>query len=335
MGNRDNRSFNNIRHSNCDKRRQKRKQSRLVLLAMATVVLLLALVLVIFAICSIVDAIGAKVKGDPSGGTTPTTGQVQYTQAVLPNTQLTRGELIVVNRDHACPDNLTGLVNIYDNRGKIDGNNFYQLTSQKETDTYTPLLQKSAFDAFEAMMREHYNIFNDKSVLISSAYRAYRHQAALGSSITAGHSDHHTGYTLALRCYEGGAQSDLPLTHWLYSNCYKYGFIMRYPGDKENVTGVSDYAHCFRYVGTPHAYYITNNGLCLEEYVALLQGYTQSNPLQITDHNQKSYLVYYTSAAEGDITTLQVPSNYNYTVSGDNVGGFIVTVDLSSPISAE
>ena len=336
MGNRDNRSFNNIRHSNRDKRRQKHRQSRLVLLAMAAVVLLLALVLVIFAICSIVDAIRSRPEKPGENPGPSSTGQVVYTQATLANSQVNAGELVVVNAQHSYPDNVAGLINIYDNRGKIDGSNLYQLTSTRETATFTPLIHQTAFNAFEEMMREHYNIFNEGSVVITSAYRAYKHQSGLSSSIAAGYSDHHTGYTLALKCFENGAQTDLPLTHWLYSNCSKYGFIIRYPGDKEEITGVTDYAHCFRYVGVPHALYITQNGLCLEEYVEVLHGYTADNPLRITDAGRnQNYLVYYVPLGSGDITTLQVPSNYNYTVSGDNVGGFIVTVNLSSPKTAE
>lgn len=54
-------------------------------------------------------------------------------------------------------------------------------------------------------------------------------------------------------------------------NAYKYGFVIRYPDGKESVTGVSDYNYAFRYVGYAHAYYMHENGLCLEEYISLLQ----------------------------------------------------------------
>ena len=43
-----------------------------------------------------------------------------------------------------------------------------------------------------------------------------------------------------------------------------------------------------------------------------------------------AYEIYYVPMT-GDSTTVSVPKNYKYTISGDNVGGFIVTVDLNSP----
>ena len=58
---------------------------------------------------------------------------------------------------------------------------------------------------------------------------------------------------------------------WISDNCDKYGFIVRYTEDKENKTGVAPEAYHFRYVGEPHAYYMKNNNLCLEEYIEYLK----------------------------------------------------------------
>jgi D-alanyl-D-alanine carboxypeptidase len=107
---------------------------------------------------------------------------------------------------------------------------------------------------------------------------------------------------------------------------------VRYPAHKTDETGVSDYAYCFRYVGIPHATYISEKNICLEEYVELLKtNHSGSEHLKIEGADGKSYEVYYVAAGSGDLTTLSVPSNYAYTISGDNMGGFIVTVDLSTP----
>lgn len=55
---------------------------------------------------------------------------------------------------------------------------------------------------------------------------------------------------------------------WLLANCANYGFILRYPKDKEQITGVIYEPWHFRYVGKAAAREITASGLCLEEYLA-------------------------------------------------------------------
>ncbi|MBR3964697.1 MAG: D-alanyl-D-alanine carboxypeptidase family protein [Clostridia bacterium] len=58
---------------------------------------------------------------------------------------------------------------------------------------------------------------------------------------------------------------------WLLENAHKFGFIQRYPKDKEKITGMSFEPYHWRFVGQYHAAVMRENGLCLEEYVALLE----------------------------------------------------------------
>lgn len=55
---------------------------------------------------------------------------------------------------------------------------------------------------------------------------------------------------------------------WLEEHCAEYGFILRYPPDKSELTGIIWEPWHFRYVGKEAAIYIMENGLCLEEYAA-------------------------------------------------------------------
>ncbi|MBQ7170835.1 MAG: M15 family metallopeptidase, partial [Clostridia bacterium] len=57
---------------------------------------------------------------------------------------------------------------------------------------------------------------------------------------------------------------------WLRDNAWKFGFILRYPEGKEEITGYPFEPWHFRYVGRYHAYQIYTKGMCLEEYVAYL-----------------------------------------------------------------
>ena len=56
---------------------------------------------------------------------------------------------------------------------------------------------------------------------------------------------------------------------WLLENAADYGFILRYPEDKTQETGMNYQPWHFRYVTSDHAKVITEEGICLEEYLAL------------------------------------------------------------------
>lgn len=62
-------------------------------------------------------------------------------------------------------------------------------------------------------------------------------------------------------------QQNTPTQQWLMANCWKYGFILRFPKDKEAVTGITYEPWHYRYVGEEAAKAITESGICLEEYL--------------------------------------------------------------------
>ncbi len=65
---------------------------------------------------------------------------------------------------------------------------------------------------------------------------------------------------------------------WLHKNSYKYGFIIRYPSEKIGYTGIMYEQWHFRYVGIEAATEMYEKGMCLEEYIAYLNG------VKITPH---------------------------------------------------
>ncbi len=62
-----------------------------------------------------------------------------------------------------------------------------------------------------------------------------------------------------------------PEFDWLIENCYKYGFILRYPEGTTDITGIMYEAWHYRFVGVYHATKITELGITLEEYIATLE----------------------------------------------------------------
>ncbi len=85
-----------------------------------------------------------------------------------------------------------------------------------------------------------------------------------------GQSEHQTGLAMDItrKCAPYLLDYDFGQTTegiWLYNNCYKYGFIIRYPEDKEDITGYKHEPWHIRYVGCEVAKYLYDNNLALEE----------------------------------------------------------------------
>ena len=80
-----------------------------------------------------------------------------------------------------------------------------------------------------------------------------------------GCSEHQSG--LAVDINATGDTDSSTAYEWLAENAYKYGFILRYPEGKENITGIDYEPWHYRFVGVGEAKKIKNSGLCLEEYL--------------------------------------------------------------------
>lgn len=89
-----------------------------------------------------------------------------------------------------------------------------------------------------------------------------------------GTSEHQTGLALDIisSSYQvlDRDQENTAEQRWLMENSYKYGFILRYPSDKSEITGINYEPWHYRYVGKEAAKEIYEKGLCLEEYLEYL-----------------------------------------------------------------
>lgn len=141
-------------------------------------------------------------------------------------------------------------------------------------------LVHEAKEAFEILSEEAKK--EGLNIIAMSSYRSYEYQVDLYNryvetdgkqaadtySARAGFSEHQTG--LAVDVYN----KELPYTSfeqteefsWMQENAYKYGFILRFPKDKVNITGYQYESWHYRYVGKEVAKYIHKNNLTLEEY---------------------------------------------------------------------
>ena len=94
------------------------------------------------------------------------------------------------------------------------------------------------------------------------------------------------------------------------------------------MTGVSYEPWHFRYVGVPHAYLIQNQNMCFEEYIDYLKQFEFDKQHLEVDFQGQNYEIYYVKANENQLTQVPVPKGRDYSISGNNVDGFIITAEL-------
>ena len=105
----------------------------------------------------------------------------------------------------------------------------------------------------------------------------------------------------------------------------RYGFLQRYCREKEALTGIAAEPWHFRYVGAPHAQLMEEHGLCLEEYVPFLEVSPRLCRLGSGRTARVSRL-----PCPSAVLELEPPAGC-WQLSGDNCGGFILTVWEGEP----
>ena len=177
---------------------------------------------------------------------------------------------------------------------KIDAivNKYYQLEEDFEPNNLTAIDSKYARNNSQLLQKEATEAFNQMcsdakleniSLYSGSAYRSYEYQSTLYNNyikkdgLTAaetysarpGYSEHQLG--LAVDIMNGNwsyVSKDNIEYSWLQANSYKYGFILRYPENKEYITGYMFEPWHYRYLGKELATKVYNSGLTYDEYVA-------------------------------------------------------------------
>lgn len=153
-------------------------------------------------------------------------------------------------------------------------------------ESYDPGLLPVTAEAFERLSNDAKAQGLD--IHISSDYRTYAFQVEVYNSMVEGyskeyadsvsarpgHSEHQTGYTIDCNSIDN-TFADTAAGKWLAEHCWEYGFIIRYPEDKVDLTGYAYESWHIRYVGVEHAREIWEQGICLEEYLDIDSKYEE------------------------------------------------------------
>ncbi len=170
-------------------------------------------------------------------------------------------------------------------------NKYYKLPDDYEPNDLVTIKNWYAYGSNNKIRQEAYNAFIDMynaakeqniTLIINSAYRSYKEQEEIYNeylnkytkeytdsyAARPGHSEHQTGLALDITTY-GANGKDFDQTEafkWLQQNAHYYGFILRYPENKDYLTGYSYESWHFRYVGKEAATTIYNENITFDEY---------------------------------------------------------------------
>lgn len=188
--------------------------------------------------------------------------------------------LVLVNRTHVVdetykPDDLT---NIADTRKdgretqkmrKCAAKALEALFIEMRAAGYTDVSVTSAYRSYE-YQGQIYNDYTNKEMKNNSALTKEQAQAIVDTySAKPGTSEHQTGLCCDMHNLSSAdrAFADKPVYKWLNENAWKFGFILRFPEDKTEITGYDFEPWHYRFVGRNAAWQIKNGGMCLEEYL--------------------------------------------------------------------
>ena len=177
--------------------------------------------------------------------------------------------LILVNKEHLIPEDYDFELVYYDENNVFGMDArivepLYEMLSDCIEAGFTPEICSAYRDTAKQVQ-----LFDD------SDYRKEHPDDDVTSVAVPGASEHEIGLAVDIFSSENHeldeSQELTETQQWLMEHCWEYGFILRYPKDKESYTDIIYEPWHYRYVGKEAAKDITSHGLCLEEYLENMQ----------------------------------------------------------------
>lgn len=181
--------------------------------------------------------------------------------------------LILVNRDHPLPEDYS--------IATVELKDFPQSIAAVAYEDLCAMLTAGRAEGLAFMICSGYRTADEQAALFDEdmevllaqglSYADAYEQTAL-YTMPPGHSEHETGLAVDIVALDqqmlDEAQASTAETQWLHAHCWEYGFILRYPADRSEITGISYESWHYRYVGREAAAYLTEHDLTLEEFHA-------------------------------------------------------------------
>jgi zinc D-Ala-D-Ala carboxypeptidase len=174
--------------------------------------------------------------------------------------------LILVNQDNYIPDDYDIELTVLSNGESVDSRIYADLQ-----DMFDNARSAGIYPIVGSGFRtqEKQQTLLDEKI---EAYQADGHSKAKARGLAKkwvampGTSEHQLGLAVDINADKSKSTND-EVYDWLANNAYQYGFILRYPADKTDITGTIYEPWHYRYVGKDVAKEIYSKGICLEEYI--------------------------------------------------------------------
>lgn len=136
------------------------------------------------------------------------------------------------------------------------------------------MIEAAKADGITLWMKSGYRSYYDQQYIYNNYVKRDGQAEADTYSARPGHSEHQTGLAYDLNSTSNDF-ADTAEAKWIAENCYKYGFILRYPKGKEEITGYIYEPWHVRYLGVEKATEVYESGLCLEEFLNITSVYAE------------------------------------------------------------
>ena len=158
------------------------------------------------------------------------------------------------------------LVKIKDEYVKADGDVEIERNVAK---AFYDMAEAASKDGMELMVSSGYRSYKDQEEITNTYLELYGQNYVDNYVAKPGFSEHQTAMSLDIASKSVSTFIESDEYGWMMDNAYKYGFILRYPKSKEDITGYKCEAWHYRYVGKKIAKYIHDNNITYDEYYVM------------------------------------------------------------------
>lgn len=174
--------------------------------------------------------------------------------------------LIVVNRWNKLPEDYYVELTELENGQKVDSR-IYPYLQEMFEDARAEGVYPVVREAYRTAEEQQGILFDRVQSYISEGYSRWRAERIAKEWVALpGTSEHQLGIAVDINADRSKCRNE-DVYLWLSENAYKYGFILRYPEEKQVLTGTNYEPWHYRYVGVEAAQEIYEQGVCLEEYI--------------------------------------------------------------------
>ncbi len=226
------------------------------------------------------ESVSETTTFEPVESTEDTTAEAPAaeTKRAIDNMEIpdTNWAYFLINRSNPVKDNFEDTIDL----DYVYSNGTKYLLDSRITGFTEAMINDAYDDGVTLLICSGYRNLARQTTNFENSLRSYaggRYNFATAYKLTSGYiavpgtSEHHTGLAIDFvtpgYMYLDSGFEDTPAYKWLSENSYKYGFILRYPSEKSELTGINYEPWHFRFIGFEHAQKIYESGLCLEEYM--------------------------------------------------------------------